>query len=955
MWRSTVVSARLVVSCSGEGRERGELSRRRSIGKTGFAINQGNLITIQSVQLFTMEQADCVKREARCELCNESKINTESFCRQCGMYICKDCIIQHQRLKTYADHIVVSLASLKTELANSIFLNKPPATEICNDHEEPLAIFCFDCEKPICRDCTVKDHRNHNFEFIKKAAKDARRSLLENVVPLQKLTVTVHDTMADISNTKKELSMRREAAAFIIRASFKELRDILDSREEELLDEADTIAQQKMKKLSLQEKDLSIACADIEDVVDYTQLCVSNGTDDEVMSMLPELSRRIKQETTEHGNSEMALKPVESAAIEVQVTCYEDIQQLCLTQANVMESSMSIMNQSDVESIHNESNGFIIIKKEDYTIDDTANEKIKSSDSKKPPQNIHQNTELKAKTKYCQSSVKINGYSSAVVSTPVMSRVNGAAVNNYRSPPAAEELTSPIIAIPNLSTLKTLETSFEDVCSATDKVDVNPSIQDSKPTLPTEDLVETSLEDHQGADLNLDSSRIESNGKLSTIKMPESSKEDFTGVEKMSSHSSSTELESILSLSTPINADFIQELSPQPNIQDYRAQQETSKEFDSVLCSRKPAPSPEETLPALTTLAGISDLNPEVGKESTVTLTIGADLNSNPETSIHKVTSSLKSLHSGETTECVVNEIAADVYSIQFKPTVRGRHKLVVSVDDQQVEGSPFRIFVSISPYQLGYPVKIWRNIPVPKGVALTSEGKVIVATSAGNIVKLKKGGNYETILEQNTLRGLHKIEIDEENNIFCGSENNNIILRCDPDGENVRLQEIKHKNWPRGLAIIGKEVLITQGGNRGTIHVYNGHLKYIRSIQHHGDKACFWAITSDSQGHLYCADRNNSCIHVFNKHGSFIRSIGMDDPAVIDTPMGICVSGQYVYVCDEYRHSVLVFTTEGKYVTSFGHCGMGKGQFLKPTSICANKNGFLYVTDSENDRVQCF
>ncbi len=169
----------------------------------------------------------------------------------------------------------------------------------------------------------------------------------------------------------------------------------------------------------------------------------------------------------------------------------------------------------------------------------------------------------------------------------------------------------------------------------------------------------------------------------------------------------------------------------------------------------------------------------------------------------------------------------------QFKPTVRGRHKLVVSVDDQQVEGSPFRIFVSISPYQLGYPVKIWRNIPVPKGVALTSEGKVIVATSAGNIVKLKKGGNYETILEQNTLRGLHKIEIDEENNIFCGSENNNIILRCDPDGENVRLQEIKHKNWPRGLAIIGKEVLITQGGNRGTIHVYNGNLKYIRSNKH--------------------------------------------------------------------------------------------------------------------------
>ena len=59
----------------------------------------------------------------------------------------------------------------------------------------------------------------------------------------------------------------------------------------------------------------------------------------------------------------------------------------------------------------------------------------------------------------------------------------------------------------------------------------------------------------------------------------------------------------------------------------------------------------------------------------------------------------------------MVDQTGAGQYSIQCTPTVRGRHELTVSVDGQQVAGSPFSVFVSIPPTQLSKPVKVWKNL----------------------------------------------------------------------------------------------------------------------------------------------------------------------------------------------------------------------------------------------------
>ena len=662
--------------------------------KTAFFVNRLNTT-------ITMMERAYGNVEVKCELCSDSGDKAEAFCRQCAMFICKDCVKQHKRLKTYLTHEVASLEDLKQGRAKPIVVKEDPASVKCPDHEEPLVIYCFDCDMLICLDCTLRDHRDHTFEFCKKVAATTKNNLLEELDPLKTQSSRLSHAEEEVRNTKQELENQRDTVANTIKTSFKELRDILDNRERELLGEADRLVKEKMDRLSVQEKTLSLASAEVQSVVDYTEQSVRHCTDNEVMSMHTEIRRRIEREIDERRKSGRSLEPVEVVDIGVEVRCAEALQQLCQTQANIIQ-------------------------------------------------------------------------------------------------------------------------------------------------------------------LPIDPAKC-------TVTMEDSTKH-------------------------------------------------------------------------------------EVNKTFHATLVI--QLSSNKISRRHcKVSCSLRSLYNNVITECKVGQTGAGQHSIQCTPTVRGRHELTVSVNGQQVAGSPFPVFVSIPPTQLGKPVKVWTNLTWPTGITVNSVGEILVSEERGSIIKFNTEGNRRTLVEQNRVNTLGMIAVDGEDNIYCIDHGSNRIMRCNRNGLNIQVQEVKAVNEGlRGLAVVGEEVMVCARNESGTIVVYDKEMNYGRNIVYR-DMGYFYAISADSHGNLYCADIYNAMIQVFSNDGVFLRSFGCDGKGEekLNWPWGLCVSGHYVYVCNCGSYDISVFTTDGVYVTSFGQRGSNEGDFNWPHSVCVDQDGFVYVTDYKNSSVQCF
>ena len=662
-----------------------------------------------------------LKREITCAICQEHYAEPKLL--PCNHYFCKECILQLvrwagtgkpfscpkcrkeivlpkgsvEKLETafFINSIQESIASLEgahgevvqpEDCAESAAIAEDSLDKKCPAHKEPLIVYCFDCGSLICPHCTVKDHKGHKLEFNKEAAPGTRKNLMEKLEPLRELKVSLSYAMVEVQTTRCELDAQGLSVAKNIQTYFSELQNILDDHKRELLREAAKRVQEKVDRLSLQEESLSLACAEVQRVLDHIEQCVGHHTDSEFMGMHTELACQIQQGVEEHDEGVVSLEPVEEVDVGVEVRCAEALQQLCQTKAKLTQLSTVISD------------------------------------------------------------------------------------------------------IPKTADLNNIST-----CT------------------------------------------------LTTVK-----------------------------------------------------------------CNCK-------------------------------------------------VDCHFKYLSNGSIMKCHVDQTGARNYSIQYTPTVRGRWELTVLVDGQQVADSPFPVFVPVA--QLGRPVRVWRDLCVPTGVAVNSVGEVVVSQRYGDVIIFdKKGKRLRSV--QHKLEECSGVAVDGEDNIYCIDLGSNKIMRCNRNGGRVKVHKVKQVQGSghRGVAVVGDEVMVCECSNKGTIMVYNRQLKYVRQITGRG-MGEFYDLSPDNHGNLYVTDCDNSVIRVFSIDGDLLRSFGCDENGVkkLSRPRGVCVAVQYVYVTDDGLDNVSVFTTEGAHVISFGDRGGGGGLFWCPHGLCVDRDGFVYVTDYYNYRVQVF
>ena len=274
------------------------------------------------------------KVEAKCEICLEDK--AEAFCRQCAKFICADCAKSHRKMKTiFPGHKVSTLDELREGRTQDIVIVREPSFKSCDVHKQPMNVYCFDCKSLICRDCTITAHRDHRYEFVIVAAPGIRQKLLQQLDPLRESRSDMLRAADGVQTTVCEVEDQGKSVAKQVASSFAELRKVIDYREQELLTEIAMKVEQKCKHLSEQEKGLSIVCAAVESVIDYTEHCVEHSADDEIMCMHAEIESRINREIEEQQKERKDLEPVEEVDLGVEVNCAEELKQLCQTRAKI--------------------------------------------------------------------------------------------------------------------------------------------------------------------------------------------------------------------------------------------------------------------------------------------------------------------------------------------------------------------------------------------------------------------------------------------------------------------------------------------------------------------------------------------------------------------------------------------------------------------------------------------
>ena len=286
------------------------------------------------------------KVEALCEQCSGGKAT--AFCRQCTQFICEECVKSHQKMKIFAGHKLTSLEELRKGVTKEILIKKPPPLT-CKDHDEQMKIYCFDCNHLICRDCIVIEHKEHEYDFVKKAAPKTVEKLNEKLAPLKDIHVSLHGATQTIKSTKLAVEEQGISVATTIERSFNELHEIIEQHKRELLEKAASMTKGKLDRLSIQEKGFEMASGTVQSLVDFVEQNIDNATEEELMSIHTQVMNRISKETKKFQCSGAELEPVEKANLMVDVRCAAKVKKICQDEVNLLECSVDSPMMKDAE------------------------------------------------------------------------------------------------------------------------------------------------------------------------------------------------------------------------------------------------------------------------------------------------------------------------------------------------------------------------------------------------------------------------------------------------------------------------------------------------------------------------------------------------------------------------------------------------------------------------------
>ena len=310
---------------------------------------------------------------------------------------------------------------------------------------------------------------------------------------------------------------------------------------------------------------------------------------------------------------------------------------------------------------------------------------------------------------------------------------------------------------------------------------------------------------------------------------------------------------------------------------------------------------------------------------------------------------------------------SASRYEVLYTAVSRGQHKLHVRLNDKEINGSPFTITVYPDPTQLGHPVRVVTGVKGPYGIAFNSRGEMIVSECQGHQIsifdirgqRIQVFGSSDNRPEQ--MEYPRGIAIDNTDNIYVCS--NRKLQKFTSSGKLIKCVGQRGSkegefNYPRAITLYNNQLYVCYSDNHH-IQVFDLNLNFIRSIGSHGkgrgELHSPWDIKFDNTGNMYISDRGNGRLQVLDSSGHFIRLLGQEGKGRLRGPSSVLVADEYVYVSDIEQHHIVVYTSSGQFVTSVGGPGQKEGQFSYPFYITSCTDGYIYVSDINNDRVQIF
>ena len=301
-----------------------------------------------------------------------------------------------------------------------------------------------------------------------------------------------------------------------------------------------------------------------------------------------------------------------------------------------------------------------------------------------------------------------------------------------------------------------------------------------------------------------------------------------------------------------------------------------------------------------------------------------------------------------------------------------GEVKLSVSINGQQIKGSPYSVVMQhyIDYTRMSKPSKVVNNdgnMGRPWGIAFGKDGMWAVADYSKHCVYIfdeqdqliRKVGNHGSCNGQ--FKNPEGVTFDSNKYLYVADYGNYRIQVFDVNGNYLHQFGSSGSgngqlNGPIGITTHNDKLFVTEYSN-GRISVFhtNGQFSHIIGK---GQLGCPYDVTVNTNNQLLVADYNHHCIYTFTLDGNYVSKFATygDARGQLSYPHSLTTDLYgFILVAEWGNNRVSIFNKHGKFIHCFGSRGSDDGKFNGPYGIALSPNGNIYVSDIDNKRVQIF
>ncbi len=263
--------------------------------------------------------------DTNCGSCEDGK--PTGYCNVCGDFLCDECRSAHKRVKLSRNHTIVSLDDLKDQITSMVVPSKKSVPNCPKHSDNALKIYCDTCSTLICTDCTVRFHKDHNYDLVIDVIDQHKEELASTSSPLKEKLESIEQALKDFDKQAMEINNQKTKIEAEISREIDEQYALLDERKAELEGELEMLTSLKQKDLATQRDLVEILRMKLSSCLEYIEGALKTGTDGEVLGMKSSVLKRIEQISTDFDSD--TLLPMTVADVELILSEKETLQKAC--------------------------------------------------------------------------------------------------------------------------------------------------------------------------------------------------------------------------------------------------------------------------------------------------------------------------------------------------------------------------------------------------------------------------------------------------------------------------------------------------------------------------------------------------------------------------------------------------------------------------------------------------